>query len=194
MVVLGLLLVAAAAVFGTEMVLSNTDVTTAEAFNETVANVSAAEFFLVGAACALALCLGLWLISHGIGRSRRRRAMARHAVNEKTTALRETEGELTGIAEENERLRAELAEERRNRLTMGGAVVPPPVTAEGTAYDTQTYDVDTDQTIDLDGDRTAMPNETFARETRTFDPYPANGQPAYQGETVDETALRDSHR
>jgi ABC-type nickel/cobalt efflux system permease component RcnA len=189
MVVLGLLLVAAAAVFGTEMVLSNTDFTNAEAFNETVSNVSAAEFFLIGAGTALALCLGLWMIARGIARTRHRRAAARHAVAEKTTALRETEGELNGIAEENERLRAELAEERRNRLTMGGAVVPPPVVGQGTAYDTQTYDVDGDRSIDL-------PNETFGRESRTYDPYPADATSTgtHQGETVDETALRDSRR
>ena len=189
MVVLGLLLVAAAAVFGTEMVLSNTDVTNAEAFNETVNGISAAEFFLIGAGTALALCLGLWLISHGFGRARRRRATARHAVQEKTTALRETEGELTGIAEENERLRAELAEERRNRLTMGGAVAPPPVHGDGTAYDTRTYDVD-------GGSEGATTNETFGRESRTYDPYPTNGDHVNNGtrETADESTLRDSRR
>jgi len=191
MVVLGLLLVAAAAVFGTEMVLSNTDFTTAEAFNETVSGISAAEFFLIGAATALALCLGLWLIARGIARGRNRRVTARHAVDEKTTALRETEGELSGVAEENERLRAELAEERRNRLTMGGAVVPPPVTEDGTAYDTRTYDVDGN------GNGSAAPNETFARETRNFEPYPADDTDttsSYERETVDESALRDTGR
>lgn len=125
MVLLGLLLAAAAAVFGTELVLSNTQTTTGEAFNQTVAGMTAGEFFLVGAGTGLALCLGLLMIFGGLGRSRARRSRAKHAVAESRQEVRATESELTSLADENERLRRELDEERRNRETMGGVAVPP---------------------------------------------------------------------
>lgn len=125
MVLLGLLLVAAAAVFGTELVLSNTQTTTGEAFDQTVAGMTAGEFFLVGAGTGLVLCLGLLMMFGGIGRRRARRAKAKHAITESRNEVRTTENELASLADENERLRRELEEERRNRETMGGVAVPP---------------------------------------------------------------------
>lgn len=125
MVVLGLLLVAAAAVFGTEAVLSNPQTTTGEAFNQTAAGVSAAEFFLAGAGTGLLLLLGLLMIFGGFGRRRAHRAQVRHAVSEQRREVEMTEGELAAVAEENDRLRRELEEERLDRETMGGVAVPP---------------------------------------------------------------------
>jgi hypothetical protein len=160
MVVLGLLLVAAAAVFGTEVVLSNTQTTDGEAFTEVVEGLSAGEFFLIGAGTALALVIGLMLMVSGLGRGRARRAQAKHRARRQRDEIHETESELSSVAEENERLRAELAAERRDRLTMGGAAVPPPMADGDTAYDVSTRDV------------AGAPNETTGREMRGYDPYP----------------------
>lgn len=196
MALLGLLLVAAAAVFGTEVVLSNTQTTTGEAFTQAVAGLSAGEFFLAGAGAALVLALGLWMIAHSIGRTRARRAQARHAIDAKQAEIRETESELSSVAAENERLRAELAQERRDQLTMGGAVVPPmPVGTGGTAYDTSTYDV-TDAALAARADAMRA-NETTPREMRTVDPYPAEvaaRDHVDDVEIIDETMHTDAGR
>lgn len=125
MIVLGVLLVAIAAVAGTEVVLSNTQTTTGEAFDQTVTGMSAGEFFLAGAAFALVLVTGLLMIFGGITRTRRRRIESRHAVVRKQREVESTVDELAEVAEENERLRRELAAERLNRDTMGGVAVPP---------------------------------------------------------------------
>lgn len=125
MVLIGLLLVAAAAVLGSEIVLSNTQTTTGEAFNQTAAGVTAGEFFLGGAGTALLLVLGLLMMFGGISRRRRRRAHSRHAMTEQRREVETTENELSDVGEENERLRRELQQERLHRETLGGVQVPP---------------------------------------------------------------------
>lgn len=125
MVLIGLLLVAAAALAGTEVVLSNTQTTTGEAFGRTAAGVTAGEFFLIGAGCTLVLVLGLLMMFGGLARTRRRQASAKHAIKRKQREVETTESELVTVADENERLRRELDVERLNRESLGGVAVPP---------------------------------------------------------------------
>jgi hypothetical protein len=117
MAILGLLLMAAAAVIGTEIVVSNTQFTNAEAFNRVVEGVTAGGFFLAGVIAGAVFLLGLALLLGGVGRGRRRRVSRREAVSEVSTTA-------DTLAAENDSLRRELAEERLNRATLGGVAVP----------------------------------------------------------------------
>ena len=127
MVLLGLLLIAAAAVVGVEVVRVNMVATDVEAFGTTITGYSLGSLFLAGVAAGVLACFGLWLMKAGFSRRRHRRMELKNVVNERETIVTEKETELDGLAEENERLRAEIEAERRERLTMGGVAVPPGV-------------------------------------------------------------------
>lgn len=127
MVLLGLLLIAAAAVVGVEVVRVNMTATDVSAFGTTITGYSLGSLFLAGVAAGVLACLGLWMIKAGLARSRRRRLERKNIVNERETIVTEKESELDDLAVENERLRAEIEAERRERLTMGGVAVPPGV-------------------------------------------------------------------
>lgn len=106
MVVLGLLLVLAAVIFGADVVLENTQHSGGTIFNQTVDNLSLGGIFLAGAVTALILALGLWLVLGGAARKRRKRVARR-------STLRETQTQKETLAEENSRLARQLEEERR---------------------------------------------------------------------------------
>ncbi len=105
MVVLGLLLVLAAVILGTDIVLENNERLSGTVFNQTLDNVSLGGMFLAGAVTALALALGLWLILGGAARKRRKRV-------ERKSTLRETQTQKETLAEENARLARQLEQER----------------------------------------------------------------------------------
>ena len=148
MVVLGLILAAAAVAVGVEVVLSNTQATTAEAFNFTITDVSLGGAFVAGALGAVILLFGLSLMSSGLGRSRRLRAERAEAEKRQRAAELKAQEEKRAAEAEAERLREELAEERMNQATLGGVVMPPgaaPVdamTMAGDPYPAESHPVD----------------------------------------------------
>jgi|SRR5664279_67280 hypothetical protein len=105
MVVLGLLLILAAVVLGTDIVLENTHHTGGTIFNQTVSSLSLGGIFLAGAITALVLALGLWLVLGGASRNRRKAAARK-------STLRETQTQKETLAEENARLARQLEQER----------------------------------------------------------------------------------
>ncbi len=133
MAVLGILLIAAAAVVGVETIISNTEEQELEIFGERFSNLTQGEVFLYGAAAATVALLGLWLFFAALARSRRRRVgrrrMERRRQAQVQSVVQEKESTVSNLESENERLRRELEEERRQRDTMGGVAVPPGVGA-----------------------------------------------------------------
>ena len=159
MAILGLLLLAAATALGVETVLSNRGgFTTVEAFDRSY-SFTTSEIVLVGAAFGAAVVLGLWMVLGSLTRARRKRNVARHRVRaEDTQTQLTTVGQTAAeLAEENDRLRNELAAERRSAATMGGVAVPPG--AGDVAYGDQVSD--------------AVRSDTIS-QTGHFDPYPAD--------------------
>lgn len=130
MIVLGLILVAVAAVVGVEIVISNTAETSAEAFDQTVSGVSLGSAFLLGAATVLLLLMGISLITSGMRRARRRRIERKEADARQRQAERKAAGERDAAVAEADRLRDELTQERLNQATLGGTVVPPELAGE----------------------------------------------------------------
>jgi hypothetical protein len=127
MAVIGLLLVLAVAIGGAELLVSNTGSYDLELFGRTVENVPLGGIFLAGALGMLALLFGLMMLTSGVGAARRRRTertaeLKRH--KQSATALQEA---LAETADENDRLRRAMAEERLAQDTLGGVAVPPQV-------------------------------------------------------------------
>lgn len=106
MVVLGLLLIVAAVIFGTDVVLENTQHSGGTIFNQTIDNLSLGGIFLAGAVTALVLALGLWMMLSGAARKRRKRV-------ERKSTLRETQTQKETLTEENARLARQLEQERK---------------------------------------------------------------------------------
>lgn len=160
MAILGLILVAIAAVVGAETALSNESTVTVETFGLFSA-LPVWAIFLVGALCALVATLGLFLITGSAQRRRVVRRDAKHRMRDQQTVVTDTERTSAELAEENDRLRAELAAERRAAATMGGVAVPP-----GTGdvpYGDQVSD--------------AVRSDTIS-QTGHFEPYPAESRRA----------------
>jgi len=105
MVVLGLLMIIIAVLFGADVVFENTASATGKMFHQSVSNLSLGGIFLAGAVTALVLALGLWLVFGGAARKRRKRAARK-------TTLKETQAERETLAEENARLARQLEQER----------------------------------------------------------------------------------
>jgi hypothetical protein len=128
MMLLGLLLMAACAALAVDAVVQNTQMMHAVAFNQQVSHLSLGALFVAGAVVGLLFALGLLMFTGGVGRAARRR-------RERRVAAREAQAENEALREHNERLAAQLEEER--------AATPYP--ADG---------VDTTQTtVDSTGDR-----------------------------------------
>lgn len=163
MVILGLLILAAAAALGVETVLATrgTDVTFTM-WGETL-TASVAVWFLLGAVLMTVAVFGLFLITGAVQRRRGHRVAARHRIQEERTGERLSAADETvaGLAEENERLRNELAAERRAAATMGGVAVPPG--AGNVTYGDQVGDAVRSTTIS---------------DTGRYEPYPTEPAPA----------------
>ena len=169
MAILGLLLLAAAVVVGVEVGVSNTSDVGFEAFN-TSFTAPLSVVFLIGALLMTVAILGLFTITGAFQRRRRLRVENKHRMRRTEARVGETQQTAAELAEENDRLRAELEAERRAAATMGGVAVPP---GAGTpAYGDQVSD--------------AVRSETISR-TGHFDPYPADGT----GRTIDVTGRDD---
>ncbi|HWL36681.1 MAG TPA: hypothetical protein VNQ77_10845 [Frankiaceae bacterium] len=156
MAILGLLLLAAAAVFGVETAVSNQTGLPIEVFGES-RNVPVYVVFLLGALAMAVATLGTFMITGSFQRRRHVRRDAKHRIREEevSTRLDDTTRTNAELIEENDRLRAELNSERRAAATMGGVAVPPG--AGNVAYGDQVSD--------------AVRSDTIS-DTGRFDPYP----------------------
>lgn len=183
MVILGLLLLAAAIAAGVEFGLSNMGETGFEVFG-TSYTTTIAGLFGLGAATMAVAALGLWMIAHAIKRRRRSRYEAKHRVEREETQNRLGEYDRTTaeLVEENDRLRGELADERRAAATMGGVAVPPG--AGDVAYGDQVSD--------------AVRSDAIS-DTGRFEPYPHDGTGTVspvgetRPQTIDNTKFDDDH-
>jgi membrane protein implicated in regulation of membrane protease activity len=101
MIVLGLLLLLASGALTVDLVVKNTDPTTAAAFGQSVSNLTTGRLFLAGVVTGAIAILGLLLIAAGASRRQTRRAGLKRQV-------RDALGERETLAEENARLQAEL--------------------------------------------------------------------------------------
>jgi membrane protein implicated in regulation of membrane protease activity len=101
MIVLGLLLLVAAGALTTDLVVKNTDPTTAAAFGQSVSHLTTGRLFLAGVVTGAIAVLGLMLIGAGASRRQTRRAGLKRQV-------RDARGERETLADENARLQAEL--------------------------------------------------------------------------------------
>jgi hypothetical protein len=158
MAILGLLILAAATALGVETVLATraTDVgfhIWGESFTASLAVV-----FLLGAVVMACAILGAFLITGAFQHRRVRRVEAKHRLRREETETRLSDVDSTNaeLVEENERLRGELAAERRAAATMGGVAVPPG--AGSVAYGDQVSD--------------AVRSDTIS-DTGRYEPYPA---------------------
>lgn len=126
MAILGLLLLAAAVAAGVEFGLSNMGNVGFEVFG-TSFTAPLAVLFVLGAIAMAVATLGLFLITGSFQRRRALRYEAKHRVEREQTNTRLTEFDetTTDLVAENDRLRTELAAERRAAATMGGVTVPP---------------------------------------------------------------------
>jgi ABC-type nickel/cobalt efflux system permease component RcnA len=118
MLVLGLLLIAAAAVVTVGALYDGGETATVEilgrSYETTVAGV-----FVVGAITALVFMIGVWALLSGMGRSRRKRAERKEAKARQHDSVKTLEEERAELRAENERLSEKLAE--RPSATGSGA-------------------------------------------------------------------------
>jgi len=121
MILLGLLLMAACAALAVDAVVQNTSVVHAIAFNQPISHLSLGAIFVAGAVVGLLFALGLLMFTGGIGRAGRKR-------RERRLARREATAETQALREHNERLAAELEQER-------SSAAYPAETTTGTADD-----------------------------------------------------------
>ena len=143
MVVLGLVLIVAAAAFGVELFVSNNETETlGEVFGEQITQLSAGGYFLLGSATTVALFFGVLLLDSGLRAGRRRKEEREELEAKQAEAARQAQWEKAAAVSEAERLRDELVEERMNQATLGGVVMPPDVEAPGTAEQSTAAPVD----------------------------------------------------
>jgi multisubunit Na+/H+ antiporter MnhC subunit len=169
MAILGLLILAAATALGVETVLAtrSTDVgfhIWGESFTAPLAVV-----FLLGAVVMTVAILGTFLITGAFQRRRARRVESKHRLRREETETRLGDVDRTNaeLVEENERLRGELAAERRAAATMGGVAVPPGTGS--VAYGDQVSDAVRSDTISDTGRFEPYPTETAAGTGDTID-------------------------
>ena len=121
MLLIGLLLVLAAAAAGVAVVYDGAETTRVEFFGHT-ATMSVSAIFFAGVATMLVFLLGLWMMQGSIGRARRRRLARREARVEHRDSVRSLEEEKAQLAEENARLERQLQRDRAAAGTSGAAV------------------------------------------------------------------------
>lgn len=146
MAIIGLLLLAAAVTFGVELGVSSLNTTGFEVFG-TAFTTDVATVFVLGALTMAVATLGAFMITGAFQRRRAYRTEARHRVRQEETDTKLTDYDRTTgeLVEENDRLRAELAAERRAAATMGGVAVPPG--AGDVAYGDQVTDAVRSDTV-----------------------------------------------
>ena len=105
MILLGLLLMAGCVALAVDAVVQNTGAIHAIVFNQSVSHLSLGSIFVAGAVVGLLFALGLLMFTGGVGRAGRKR-------RERKMAAREADAETQALREHNDRLAAELEQER----------------------------------------------------------------------------------
>ena len=105
MILLGLLLMAACAALAADAVIQNGHVVAATAFNQPISHLSLGAMFVAGTVVGLLFALGLLMFTGGVGRAGRKR-------RERKQAAREAAAETEALREHNDRLAAQLEQER----------------------------------------------------------------------------------
>ena len=118
MVVLGLLLLLAAGALTAAVVMANTDAVAVSAFGESASGLTLGGLFLAGAVTGAVAILGLTMMLAGLSRRRTRRAGLKRE-------MRDVRDERETLAEENARLRDELASTRSGSATYADDAVYP---------------------------------------------------------------------
>ena len=108
MVVLGLLLLLGAGVLTAAVVMANTDTVAVSAFGESASGLTIGGLFLAGAVTGAIAILGLSMILAGASRRRARRVGLKRE-------MRDVRDERETLAEENARLRDEIATSRSDQ-------------------------------------------------------------------------------
>ncbi len=129
MMIIGLLLVVAAVVVGTGVVIGNSESASLEIFDREITDLTGAGVFLLGAATAAVLLIGLWMIAAGLRKSRRRRLEVRQARREREEVLRQQEEDRRALETERERLaeeKARLEDERTGEPRQADSSPEPP--------------------------------------------------------------------
>lgn len=123
MLLLGLLLLVAAAALMVGAVYDGADPTTVEVLGRSLHTTVAGVFF-TGAATMLVFLLGVWMLRASMGRVRRRRAERKEIRNRHRDSVSRLEEERTALRAENERLIQRLAGQGAGAGTAGAAVEP----------------------------------------------------------------------
>ena len=105
MILLGLLLMAACAARAADAVIQNGHVIAATAFNQPISHLTLGALFVAGTVVGLLFALGLLMFTGGVGRAGRKR-------RERKLAAREAQAETEALREHNDRLSAQLEQER----------------------------------------------------------------------------------
>ncbi len=122
MVVLGLLLLLAAGALTAAVVMANTDAVAVAAFGQATSGLTTGGLFLAGVITGAVAILGLTMILAGLSRRRARRAGLKRE-------MRDVRDERETLADENARLRDELAASRAALPTHADNTVYPDGTA-----------------------------------------------------------------
>lgn len=140
MLVLGLLLIVAAAVVTAGALYDGGESATVEilgrSYETTVAGV-----FVVGAVTALVFMIGVWALMAGMGRSRRKRVERKEAKARQRDSVKSLEEERAELRAENERLSEQLASDRKStdHASTGRPVGVAQDGTSGTDGSTQSY-------------------------------------------------------
>ena len=118
MVVLGLLLLLAAGGLTAAVVTANTDAVTVTAFEQSASGLTLGGLFLAGVVTGAIAILGLTMMLAGLSRRRARRVGIKRE-------MRDARDERETLAEENARLRDELASSRSASTTYADDAVYP---------------------------------------------------------------------
>jgi hypothetical protein len=132
MVVLGLLLLLAAGGLTAAVVTDNTDAVTVTAFEQSASGLTLGGLFLAGVVTGAIAILGLTMMLAGLSRRRARRVGIKRE-------MRDVRDERETLAEENARLRDELASARAAAPSYADNTVYPD-DATGRHADTETTD------------------------------------------------------
>ncbi|MGH8895269.1 MAG: hypothetical protein ACRDWY_18480 [Actinomycetes bacterium] len=108
MLVLGLLLIVAAALLAIGAIFDAGEEATVEILGQTITT-TAAGVFVAGAATMLMFLIGVWALMSSMGRSRRKRAERKEAKLRQRDSVSQLEEERTALRAENERLAERLA-------------------------------------------------------------------------------------
>jgi hypothetical protein len=179
MLVLGLVLIVAAIALGAGVVVDGGQGVTVDMFGATF-HTTVFGIFFAGAAAMLVFMLGVLMLVHSMGRSRRKRAERKGTKRRQRESVAQLEQERTELRAENERLTGRLGDSREPDTAAAG-------TTAGGATDRRDDAAPADRD---DGGRTDLPEGRDGRPMRESDGPSATGG-SHARDTVDGPAVAD---